>query len=157
MNILNWKIKRETEILIPSSLGRNKELFKSSWHEKTPVTFWERKITVLSIWCVTDTGRRGKSKTGGIFYATEHLLSFLQMKVFGDMGWFSIYSNDLIPSRKITKRWTAGQSRVILTKITLHVYLLVCFWFFFLVITKGQFHYSHKEDVLLHRNNATLR
>lgn len=39
--------QRKRKLLIPLSLGRNKELFKSSWQEKTQVIFRESRLTVV--------------------------------------------------------------------------------------------------------------
>lgn len=99
--------KRKRKLVISSTLGRNKELFKSSWQEKTQV-FWERKLTVMSIWCVTEIGRRGRNKTGGIFLLNRISAVILTNQSIWGNGWFSSYSNELIPSRKPPNDWLLG-------------------------------------------------
>lgn len=103
-----YRERRKRKLVIPSSLGRNKDLFKSSWQEKTQVTFWERKLTVMSIWYVTEIGRRGRKKTGGIFLLNRTSAVILTNQSIWGNGWFSSYSNELIPSRKPPKNWLVG-------------------------------------------------
>lgn len=48
-------------------------------------------------------GRRGRKKTGGIFLLNRTSAVILTNQSIWGNGWFSSYSNELIPSRKPPK------------------------------------------------------
>lgn len=93
--------QRKRKLLIPLSLGRNKELFKSSWQEKTQVIFRESRLTVVfDVWLI----KGGKAETKLEGFSTQQDICYHpnKSKCWGNV-WFSSYSNELISNRNHQK------------------------------------------------------